>query len=141
MVFGANSYVCRSYSGKTSRDGLFVGPQSWIGLIMSDQTTELQVSDNYPIIVDYKYPVITQIDYSQLHVMQSIWIQTLIKTTICTTSRAGIYLLKVSNRGTRTRGEICSKLTIKTVRYFQKQWDILGINPFMHNVAKWPNII
>ena len=26
---------------------------------------------------------------------------------------AGIYLLKVNNRNTRTRGEICSKLTIK----------------------------
>ena len=28
--------------------------------------------------------------------------------------RAGIYLLKVNNRNTRTRCEICSKLTIKT---------------------------
>ena len=27
---------------------------------------------------------------------------------------AGIYLLKVNNRNTRTRYEICSKLTIKT---------------------------
>ena len=27
---------------------------------------------------------------------------------------AGIYLLKVNNRSTRTRCEICSKLTIKT---------------------------
>ena len=29
-------------------------------------------------------------------------------------SRAGIYLLKVNNRNTRTRCELCSKLTIKT---------------------------
>ena len=29
-------------------------------------------------------------------------------------STVGIYLLKVSNRNTRTRHEICSKLTIKT---------------------------
>ena len=28
--------------------------------------------------------------------------------------QAGIYLLKVNNRNTRTRCEICSKLTIKT---------------------------
>ena len=28
---------------------------------------------------------------------------------------AGIYLLKVNNRNTRTRCEICSKLTIKTL--------------------------
>ena len=28
---------------------------------------------------------------------------------------AGIYLLKVKNRNTRTRCEICSKLTIKTL--------------------------
>ena len=27
---------------------------------------------------------------------------------------AGIYLLKVNNRNTRARSEICSKLTIKT---------------------------
>ena len=36
---------------------------------------------------------------------------------------AGIYLLKVNNRNTRTRCEICSKLTIKTpeqgVKYVQ----------------------
>ena len=30
---------------------------------------------------------------------------------------AGIYLLKVNNRNTRTRCEICSKLTIKTPDY------------------------
>ena len=30
------------------------------------------------------------------------------------TPPAGIYLLKVNNRNTRTRCEICSKLTIKT---------------------------
>ena len=31
-----------------------------------------------------------------------------------TTDPAGIYLLKVNNRNTRTRREICSKLTINT---------------------------
>ena len=31
-----------------------------------------------------------------------------------TSNPAGIYLLKVNNRNTRTRCEICSKLTIKT---------------------------
>ena len=31
---------------------------------------------------------------------------------------AGIYLLKVNNRNTRTRCEICSKLTIKTPGVF-----------------------
>ena len=30
------------------------------------------------------------------------------------TSPVGIYLLKVNNRNTRTRCEICSKLTVKT---------------------------
>ena len=33
---------------------------------------------------------------------------------ICINNPAGIYLLKVNNRNTRTRCEICSKLTIKT---------------------------
>ena len=31
-----------------------------------------------------------------------------------TVNPVGIYLLKVNNRNTRTRCEICSKLTIKT---------------------------
>ena len=33
---------------------------------------------------------------------------------------AGIYLFKVNNRNTRTRCEICSKLTIKTTE--RRQW-------------------
>ena len=38
------------------------------------------------------------------------------QATACTKNYdpAGIYLLKVNNRNTRTRCEICSKLTIKT---------------------------
>ena len=35
---------------------------------------------------------------------------------------AGIYLLKVNNRNTRTRYEICSKLTIKILERRQWQW-------------------
>ena len=38
---------------------------------------------------------------------------------------AGIYLLKVSNRNTRTRCEICSKLTIKTPE--RRQWRRSGV--------------
>ena len=38
---------------------------------------------------------------------------------------AGIYLLRVSNRNTRTRCEICSKLTIKTPE--QCQWCYSGV--------------
>ena len=34
---------------------------------------------------------------------------------ICGNSPVSIYLLKTNNRGTRTRCEICSKLTIKTL--------------------------
>ena len=36
------------------------------------------------------------------------------KVKYLTPHPAGIYLLKVNNRNTRTRCEICSKLTIKT---------------------------
>ena len=32
---------------------------------------------------------------------------------------AGIYLLKVNNKNTKTRCEICSKLTIKTLRHWR----------------------
>ena len=38
---------------------------------------------------------------------------------------AGIYLLKVNNRNTRIRCEICSKLTIKIPE--RRQWDRSGI--------------
>ena len=38
---------------------------------------------------------------------------------------AGIYLLKVNNRNTRTRHEICSKLTIKTPE--RRQWRPSGV--------------
>ena len=38
---------------------------------------------------------------------------------------AGIYLLKVNNRNTRKRCEICSKLTIKTPE--QRQWRRCGV--------------
>ena len=31
-VLGANSYVCRSYRGKTGRETFFARPPSWIGL-------------------------------------------------------------------------------------------------------------
>ena len=38
---------------------------------------------------------------------------------------AGIYLLKVNNRNTRTRCEMCSKLTIKTPE--RRQWRRPGV--------------
>ena len=38
---------------------------------------------------------------------------------------ADIYLLKVKNRNTRTRCEICSKLTMKTPR--RRQWRRSGV--------------
>ena len=38
---------------------------------------------------------------------------------------AGIYLLKVNNRNTRTRREICSKLTIKMPEW--RQWRRSGV--------------
>ena len=37
----------------------------------------------------------------------------------------GIYLLKVNNRNTRTRYEICSKLTIKTLE--RRHWRRSGV--------------
>ena len=40
---------------------------------------------------------------------------------------AGIYLLEVNNRNTRTRCEICSNLTIKTPERRQHQWRRSGV--------------
>ena len=62
---------------------------------------------------------------------------------------AGIYLLKVNNRNTRARCEICSKLTIKTPE--QCQWrrsgvfivnfkhisHLVSIANFEHVIADW----
>ena len=41
------------------------------------------------------------------------------------TNPAGIYLFKVNNRNTRTRCEICSKLTINTPE--RRQWRRSGV--------------
>ena len=49
---------------------------------------------------------------SSLFLLQSIC--NIIPKAINVCNPAGIYLLKVNNRNTRTRCEICSKLTIKT---------------------------
>ena len=54
---------------------------------------------------------------------------------------AGIYLLRVNNRNTRTRCEICPKLTIKTQE--QHQWTYftpyssVSIVNFEHVIATW----
>ena len=49
---------------------------------------------------------------------------------------AGIYLLKVNNRNTRTRCEICSKLTIKTSE--RRQWRRSGV--FIVNFENIPHL-
>ena len=52
----------------------------------------------------------------------------ILDSAIVTTSGqypAGIYLLKVNNRNTRTRREICSKLTLKTPE--RRHWRRSGI--------------
>ena len=43
----------------------------------------------------------------------------------CLYNPAGIYLPKVNNRNTRTRCEVCSKLTIKIPE--PRQWRLSGI--------------
>ena len=50
---------------------------------------------------------------------------------------AGIYLLKVNNRDTRARCEICSKLTIKTLE--QPQWRRSGV--FFVNFEHIANLV
>ena len=58
-------------------------------------------------------------------------IQLILLREIDRIDQAGIYLLKANNRNTRTRCEICSKLTIKLPE--QRQWPItllLTLNMF-----------
>ena len=46
----------------------------------------------------------------------------------------GVYLFKVNNRNTRTRCEICSKLTVKTPerRQANSDWVISYLLPYFH---------
>ena len=46
-------------------------------------------------------------------------------SSVLATNPAGIYQLKVKNRSTKTRREICSKLTIKTPE--RRQWRRSGV--------------
>ena len=49
----------------------------------------------------------------------------------------GIYLLKVNNRNIRTRCEICSKLTIKTLGRGQWRRSGVFIVNFEHVITRW----
>ena len=49
---------------------------------------------------------------------------------------AGIYLLKVNQRNTKTRCEICSKLTIKTP---ERHWHRSGV--FIVNFGHIPQLV
>ena len=56
-----------------------------------------------------------------------------IRTTVFSLlDSARIYLLKVNNRNTRTRCEICSKLTIKTTEQCQWRRSSVFIANFVH---------
>ena len=57
--------------------------------------------------------------------VSSLQNSTIFSTTIMTKDPVSIYLLKVNNRNTRTRSEICSKLTIKTPE--RRQWRRSGV--------------
>ena len=48
-----------------------------------------------------------------------------LKSLSCTQFSAGIYLLTVNNRKTRTKCEICSRLTIKTPE--RRHWHSSGV--------------
>ena len=86
---------------------------------------QTQSLSNY--ILNSKNFVIILISIKIFYVLlRSIWEST---TPPCmdytTTDPAGIYLFKVNNRNTRTRREICSKLTIKTPE--QCHWLCSGV--------------
>ena len=49
----------------------------------------------------------------------------------------GIYLLKVKNRNTRRRCEICSKLKIKTPERRHCHCSIVSIVSFEHVIVRW----
>ena len=49
---------------------------------------------------------------------------------------AGIYLLKVNNRNTRIRCEICSKLIKTQERHYRSRSGVCIVN-FEHVIARW----
>ena len=55
---------------------------------------------------------------------------------MCKLNLVGIYLLKVNNRNTRIRCEICSKLTIKTPERSQTCSSVSIVN-FEQVIAGW----
>ena len=59
------------------------------------------------------------------HTCQSLNQVTPLQSSIQTSYPASNYLFKVNNRNTRTRCEICSKLTIKTPE--RRQWGLSGV--------------
>ena len=70
--------------------------------------------------------------YTQLAITCSkLTIETLekgVKASKLTYHPAGIYLLKVNNRNTRKRCEICSKLTIKTPERWRSSGVFIVVN-------------
>ena len=86
---------------------------------------QTQSLSNY--ILNSKNFVIILISVKIFYVLlRSIWESTTLPCMdYTTTDPAGIYLFKVNNRNTRTRREICSKLTIKTPE--QCHWLCSGV--------------
>ena len=73
----------------------------------------------------YKKKKITSHQVSQRYFLNIISEDTVAMTKSSIFLPAGIYLLKVNNRNTRTRYEICSKLTINTPE--RRHWRRSGV--------------
>ena len=69
---------------------------------------------------------ITQISFTAKHAMKPFWRDWIIFTLLLKNYPAGIHLLKVNNRNTRTSCEICSKLTIETTE--RRHWRVFFVN-------------
>ena len=91
--------------------------------------------------ISFKRSTLSQIRRSQLTLVIFEWIVLLVTTfsyylNMFSDFPAGIYLLKVENRNTRTRCEICSKLTIKTPE--RRHWCCCGA--FIVNVDHFSHL-
>ena len=87
------------------------------------QSVQIVNTSNIKTVQESKNPSSRHIDHDCL--INSVSSENQNKSYLISSFPAGIYLLKVNNRNTRTRCEICSKSTIMTPE--QRQWRRSGV--------------
>ena len=64
-ILGANSYTCRSCSGKTGSKGLFVPPLYWIGLKLMAKNKKRKIKSTFIIYSDFESILVPEDNWKQ----------------------------------------------------------------------------